>query len=43
MVGATAVGIYDLRVTPFSGIFPGVEVQATAIDNLLKDNFIRYS
>ena len=42
MVGATAVGIYDLRVTPFSGIFPGVEVQATAIDNLLKDNFIRY-
>ena len=43
MVGATAVGIYDLRVTPFSGIFPGVEVQATAIDNLLKDNFISYS
>ena len=43
MLGATAVGIYDLRVTPFSGIFPGVEVQATAIDNLLKNNFIRYS
>ncbi len=43
MVGATAVGIYDLRVTPFSGIFPGVEVQATAIDNLLKNDFIRYS
>jgi len=42
-IGATAVGIYDLRVTPFSGIFPGVEIQATAIDNLLKNNFIRYS
>ena len=41
MVGATAVGIYDLRVTPFSGIFPGVEVQATTIDNLLRGNFIR--
>ena len=41
MVGATAVGIYDLRVTPFSGIFPGVEIQATVIDNLLKGNFIR--
>jgi adenylate cyclase len=35
------VGIYDLRVTPFSGICPGVEVQATVIDNLIKGNFIR--
>jgi len=42
IVGATAVGIYDLRVTPFSGIFPGVEVQGTVMDNLLKGNFIRY-
>ena len=42
IVGATAVGIYDLRVTPFSGIFPGVEIQATVMDNLLKGNFIRY-
>lgn len=41
LIGATAVGIYDLRVTPFSGIFPGVEIQASVIDNMLKDNFIR--
>jgi len=41
IVGATAVGIYDLRVTPFSGTFPGVEVQATIMDNLLRGNFIR--
>jgi len=41
LVGATAVGIYDLRVTPFSGVFPGVEVQATVLDNLLRSNFIR--
>ena len=41
LVGATAVGIYDLRVTPFSGTFPGVEVQATIMDNLLRGNFIR--
>jgi len=40
LVGATAVGIYDLRVTPFSGNFPGVEIQATIMDNLLQDNFI---
>jgi len=41
LVGATAVGIYDLRVTPFSGISPGVEIQATVMDNLLRGNFIR--
>ncbi len=41
IMGATAVGIYDLRVTPFSGTFPGVEVQATILDNLLRGNFIR--
>ncbi len=40
-MGATAVGIYDLRVTPFSGTCPGVEVQATVMDNLIRGNFIR--
>ena len=28
LVGATAVGIYDLRVTPFGNIFPGIEIHA---------------
>jgi adenylate cyclase len=41
LVGATAVGIYDLRVTPFSGTFPGVEIQATVMSNLLQGDFIR--
>jgi adenylate cyclase len=41
LVGATAVGIYDLRVTPFSGVSPGVEIQATVMDNLLRDSFIQ--
>lgn len=41
LVGATAVGIYDLRVTPFSGVSPGVEIQATVLDNLLRGNFLR--
>jgi adenylate cyclase len=40
LVGATAVGVYDLRVTPFSGTFPGVEIQATVMDNILRGNFI---
>ncbi len=41
LVGATAVGIYDMRTTPFSGVFPGVEIQATIIDNILRRNFLR--
>ena len=41
LVGATAVGIYDLRVTPFSGVCPGLEIQATVLDNILRGDFIR--
>jgi adenylate cyclase len=40
LVGATAVGIFDLRVTPFSGICPGLEIQATVLDNILRQDFI---
>jgi len=41
LVGATAVGVYDMRVTPFSGVFPGIEIQATIVDNVLRRNFLR--
>ena len=41
LVGATAMGIFDLRVTPFSGICPGIEIQATVVDNILQKDFIR--
>ncbi len=40
LVGATAVGIYDVRVTPFSAVFPGVEVHANVIDNILRQDFL---
>ena len=40
LVGATAVGIYDIRVTPFSSIFPGIEVHANIVDNILHRNFL---
>ncbi len=33
--GATAVGIYDLRVTPFEENYPGVETHANVLSNLL--------
>ena len=35
LVGATAIGIYDMRNTPFSPVYPGLEVHATVIDNIL--------
>ena len=40
LVGATAIGIYDMRVTPFSGVFPGIEINANIIDNLLRNDAI---
>jgi adenylate cyclase len=40
LVGATAIGIYDLRNTPFSPVYPGVEIHATVIDNALRNQFI---
>ena len=43
LVGATATGIYDLRVTPFSAVYPGVEIHATVIDNILHGDFLVHS
>jgi adenylate cyclase len=40
-LGATAPGIYDMRVTPFHGNTPGVEVHATVADNIITGRFIR--
>ena len=40
-VGATALGIYDMRVTPFHGNTPGVEIHATIADNIMSGRFIR--
>lgn len=40
-LGATALGIYDMRVTPFSGNTPGVELHATTADNIISGRYIR--
>ncbi len=40
-VGATALGIYDMRVTPFDGNTPGVELHATVADNIISGRYIR--
>lgn len=42
LVGATATGIGDLRATPYGGLdYPGVEIHANVIDNLLHNNFLK--
>jgi adenylate cyclase len=41
LVGATAIGIYDMRVTPLSEIFPGIEIHANVIDNILRQDCLQ--
>ena len=41
IVGATAKGIGDIRVTPYGPTFPGVEIRATVMQNLLDGDFIK--
>ena len=38
LVGSTAPGLSDLRVTPFSSTFPGVEIHAHLITGMLDGN-----
>ena len=40
-IGATATGIFDLRVTPYSAVFPGVEIHANTVENILARNFLQ--
>ena len=40
LVGATAIGLYDMRNTPFAAVYPGLEIHATVIDNILEKAFI---
>ncbi|MDD5284297.1 MAG: adenylate/guanylate cyclase domain-containing protein [Desulfuromonadaceae bacterium] len=41
-VGATEIGIYDLRPTPFDSTLPGVEIHATMASNALEKRFLLY-
>jgi adenylate cyclase len=40
LVRATAMGAHDLRSTPLSPVYPGVEIEATVMDNILRQHFI---
>ena len=39
-VGTSASGMKEFKSTPFDPIFPGVEIHATVVDNILKKDFL---
>ncbi len=39
LIGATEVGIFDLRTTPVEVNYPGVEVHATLLENILTESY----
>lgn len=39
--GFSAPGLHDLRSSPVSGVYTGVEIHATMLDNLLSRDFMR--
>ena len=41
-IGGSAPGLLDLRAVPFEGAYPGVEVNATVLDNILNRAFLRH-
>ena len=40
ILGASAAGILDLRAIPFEAVYPGVEVHANVVDNILNGDFL---
>lgn len=41
LIGATATSLFDVKTTPVATIHPGVEVLATAIDNLKNHRYLQ--
>lgn len=43
LVGATEMGIFDLRTTPVGEGYPGVEVHANVVENIIHDDYFNQS
>ena len=41
IVGTSAPGLMDFRITPMESTYPGVEILATALDNLARGDWLR--
>ncbi|MBN1939753.1 MAG: adenylate/guanylate cyclase domain-containing protein, partial [Candidatus Aminicenantes bacterium] len=42
LVGLSAVGLLDIKASPISGVVPGVEIQAAALDTILNKRAFRF-
>ncbi len=42
LIGSTAPSLFDIKPTPVSQLHPGVEIMATAIDNLKRGDYLHY-
>lgn len=40
LIGTSAVGLLDLRTIPFDSVYPGVEIHANIIDNILAGDYL---
>ncbi len=40
IIGATAMGLFDNHVSPFSNTYPGPEIHATVVANIMERNFL---
>jgi adenylate cyclase len=40
LLGVTAVAVGDVRATPLDPVFPGVEIHANVLDNVLRGDFV---
>ena len=40
LIGSTAAALSDLKANPFGASYPGIEVHATALDNILNGDFL---
>jgi adenylate cyclase len=41
LIGTKAAGLLDVRSTPFGGTYPGMEILATALDNIVHGDAVR--
>jgi adenylate cyclase len=42
LIGLSAVGLFDIKASPLSGVVPGVEIQAAALDTILSGKGFRF-
>jgi diguanylate cyclase (GGDEF)-like protein len=40
LIGATASSLFDIKTTPYSRVHPGVEFQATVLNNIIDGDFL---